>query len=126
MGLSPSDSFSIESIVALRGEAFAQLRELTDRIRLIGDSVETVDAALQIAITDKTVDDRQELITAARNLSALLDTTTQVEFEFASATDLMQETTNELRAARLTFEQQALELPRMISMASGQPPYSPV
>lgn len=57
----------------LKAEAAAEIRAMTDRIRILVDAIEQVDAALMVVMTDRSNDERQHLVTRCRNLSALLN-----------------------------------------------------
>lgn len=69
--MAQSTGFSLESTVRLRAEAFAHVRHHNSMILNIATGIEQLDAALMSA-TERSIDDQQQLINAARRLVSLL------------------------------------------------------
>ena len=69
----PQNNLSLTRITDLRGEAHATIRRRAAEIISIGAAVELLDAALMLNLADRTIDDQQQLVTAARRLAFLLD-----------------------------------------------------
>ncbi len=66
-------SLSLETVAKLRGRAFTEIREHTAVIDGIAIAIADMDAALQTALEERTVDDWQALVSAARNLAQLMN-----------------------------------------------------
>ena len=64
---------SLDRILSLRGEAFARIRMHAAEVATIGNAVESLDTALQVMQADRSSDEMQALVTAARRLAALID-----------------------------------------------------
>lgn len=69
----PDNSLSLARVIALRGEAHAEIRNHAAKIVSISSAVSDVDAALQLSISERSIDESQSLVTAARRLSTRLD-----------------------------------------------------
>ena len=63
---------SLDRILSIRGEAFARIRMHAAEVATIGNAVESLDAAMQILQADRSRDEMQALVTAARRLAGLL------------------------------------------------------
>ena len=68
------NGFSLESISQLRTTAFFGIRSRSAQIAMIAKSLEGLDLVLAQAVATGSVDDRQQLIDAARRLTSLLET----------------------------------------------------
>ena len=68
-----SNTLSLESISNLRSEAHAAIRIHAAEIVSLSSAVSDVDACLRLAIAERSIDEAQALIDAARRLSAMLD-----------------------------------------------------
>ena len=66
--------FSLENIFQLRAEAFAAIRQHAAAIDSLAASLGDLDTAMQRSIDERSIDEQQELLTAARRLAALLET----------------------------------------------------
>ena len=71
--MSQSTGFSLESISLLRSEAHATIRHHAAEIVSLSSSISDVDTALRLTIAERSVDESQAIVTAARRLSTLLD-----------------------------------------------------
>ena len=70
----PNDNtLSLESISRLRSEAHATIRRRATEIVALSSAIADVDAALMLTIAERSVDESQALVDAARRLAALLD-----------------------------------------------------
>ena len=69
----PRNSFSLTSIFYVRGKAFDSIRRHTAAVDAIASELEALDASMQMCITERSVDEQQDLITSARRLASLLD-----------------------------------------------------
>ena len=67
-----SNTLSLESISNLRSEAHAAIRIHAAEIVSLSAGISDVDAAIQLTIAERSVDESQALVDAARRLSALL------------------------------------------------------
>ena len=67
-----SNHLSLESISRLRSEAHATIRFHAAEIISISSAIGEVDTALQLVIAERSIDEQQALIAAARRLAALL------------------------------------------------------
>ena len=67
-----SNHLSLESILRVRGEAFATIRLHSANVAMIATHVEALDVALQTNADSRSIDDQQHLVDAARRLAALL------------------------------------------------------
>ena len=68
-----SNTLSLESISRLRSEAHATIRHRAAEIVSISSAISDVDAALRLTIAERSIDESQALVDAARRLAALLD-----------------------------------------------------
>ncbi len=75
VGTTPTldNSLSLARIIALRGEAHAEIRHHADEIVSLSSAISDVDAAIQLTIAERSVDESQALVDAARRLATLLD-----------------------------------------------------
>ena len=67
------NTLSLESISKLRSEAHATIKHHAAEIISISSAIGEVDAALQLTIAERSIDEQQGLITAAQHLAGLLD-----------------------------------------------------
>ena len=65
--------FSLAEVFQLRGRAFAEISDHAFAIDAIAAALADLDTAMQTAIAEHNIDDRQNLITTARQLAAILD-----------------------------------------------------
>ena len=65
--------FSMAEVFQLRGKAFAAIKRHSAAINGIAAALADVDVAMQTAIAEHSIDDRQALITTARRLAALIE-----------------------------------------------------
>lgn len=65
-------TFSFEDIAALKSDAFDRVHYLTKRISAINDAIAAVDAFLILAMDERSTDDLQAVVGAARILSDVL------------------------------------------------------
>jgi hypothetical protein len=72
-GKMPDNMLSLESISNLRSEAHAAIRVYAAEIISLSAGVSDVDACLRLTIAERSIDESQSLVTAARRLSTLLD-----------------------------------------------------
>ena len=68
-----SNGFSLESTVRIRAEAFAHIRHHAAEIVSLSSAISDVDAALMLSIAERSVDESQHLVDAARRLSTSLE-----------------------------------------------------
>ena len=68
-----SNTLSLESISRLRSEAHASVRHHAAEILSLTSAIGDVDAALRLTIAERSIDESQALVDAARRLAALLD-----------------------------------------------------
>ena len=66
-------TLSLENIVTLRGKASAAIRKHTVAVTSIAAALGDLDFALQRSIDERSIDQEQILVTAARTLAALLE-----------------------------------------------------
>ena len=66
------NGFSLEAISKMKGEAHAEIRHHAAEIIALSDAVSDLDAALRLTIAERSIDESQGLVDAARRLSALL------------------------------------------------------
>lgn len=64
---------SLENVFLLRGKAFAEISEHAFAIDALAAAVADLDTALQTVIAERSIDDWQCLVSAARQLAAILD-----------------------------------------------------
>ena len=67
-----SNTLSLESISRLRSEAHATIRHHAAEITSLSSALTDVDVALVMSIAERSVDESQALIAAARRLSMLI------------------------------------------------------
>ena len=67
-----SNTLSLESISRLRSEAHATIRHHAAEIVSLSSAITDVDAAIQLTIAERSVDESQALVDAARRLATLL------------------------------------------------------
>lgn len=67
------NTLSLESISRLRSVAHATIRHHAAEIISISSAIVEVDAALQLTIAERSIDEMQSLVTAAQHLACLLD-----------------------------------------------------
>ena len=67
------NAFSLKSISQLRSEAHSTIRHHAAEIVSISSAISDVDAALRLTIAERSIDESQHLVDAARRLSTLLD-----------------------------------------------------
>ena len=67
------NTLSLESISRLRSEAHATIRHHAAEIISISSAITDIDAALMLSIAERSIDESQHLVDAARRLAALLD-----------------------------------------------------
>ena len=72
-----SNHLSLESISSLRFEAHATIRHHAAEIVSISSAISDVDAALRLAIAERSIDESQHLVDAARRLASLLESGVQ-------------------------------------------------
>ena len=68
-----SNGFSLDSILRLRSEAHASIRHHAAEIVSLSSAISDVDAALMLTIAERSIDEQQHLVDAARRLASLLD-----------------------------------------------------
>jgi len=68
-----SNTLSLESISSLRSEAHATIRHHAAEIVSLSSAITDVDAAIQLTIAERSVDESQALVDAARRLASLLN-----------------------------------------------------
>ena len=68
-----SNTLSLESISRLRSEAHASVRHHAAEILSLTSAIGDVDAALRLTIAERSIDESQALVDAARRLSALIE-----------------------------------------------------
>ena len=68
-----SNHLSLESISRLRSEAHATIRHHAAEILSLTSAIGDVDAALRLTIAERSIDESQALVTAARRLSTLIE-----------------------------------------------------
>ena len=68
-----SNGFSRESIVRLRSEAHATIRHHAAQIFSLSTVISDVDAAMRLAIAERSIDESQAPVDAARRLAAMLE-----------------------------------------------------
>ena len=71
-GKTPDNSLSLTAILNIRAEAFAHVRHHSAMVLSITNGIEQLDAA-RFANCERSVDEMQALVTAARRLAALLE-----------------------------------------------------
>ena len=71
--LTKSTTLSLTKILAIRGEAFAAIKYHSATLVLIGDAIEQLDSALVANASGRGADQQRAVVTAARSLSALLN-----------------------------------------------------
>ena len=67
------NTLSLESISRLRSEAHATIRHHAAEIVSLSAGLSDVDAAIQLTIAERSVDESQALVDAARRLASLLN-----------------------------------------------------
>ena len=67
-----SNTLSLESISNLRSEAHAAIRVYAAEIISISSAITDIDAALMLSIAERSIDESQHLVDAARRLAELL------------------------------------------------------
>ena len=67
------NTLSLESISRLRSEAHATIRHHAAEIVSLSSAIGDVDAALRLTIAERSIDESQALVDAARRLSTLLN-----------------------------------------------------
>ena len=68
----PDNALSLDRISRLRSEAHAAIRHHAAEIISISSAITDIDAALMLSIAERSIDESQALVDAARRLSALL------------------------------------------------------
>ena len=66
--------FSMAAVFRLRAEASAAIGKKSVEINELAAASGDVDFAMQLSIAERSIDDQQALLTAARRLAALLET----------------------------------------------------
>ena len=64
--------FSLEKVFQLRGQASAKIREHADSIHDIAEACEQLDYVIQNCTSEQSVDNQQDVLTAARRLATLI------------------------------------------------------
>lgn len=64
--------FSLAEVFKLRSKAFSEISEHAFAIDALAAAIADLDVALQTALDERNIDDRQALIASARRLAALL------------------------------------------------------
>ncbi len=67
------NGFSLESVFQLRAKAIAEIRQHTTAIARLAAALADLDAAMTCCIDERSIDEMQNLITAARLLSDAMD-----------------------------------------------------
>ena len=67
------NTLSLESISRLKSEAHATIRHHAAEIVSLSSAVSDVDAALRLAIAERSIDEAQHLVDAARRLAGLIE-----------------------------------------------------
>lgn len=67
------NTLSLTKILALRGEAHAEIRHHAAEIVSLSSAITDVDVALVLNLAERSIDEQQALVTAARRLSTLID-----------------------------------------------------
>ena len=65
--------FSLAEVFQLRGKALAAIRLHTAEIDSLASALIEVDVAAALSIDQRSIDEQQSLVTAARRLSAILE-----------------------------------------------------
>ena len=68
-----SNTLSLESISRLRSEAHATIRHHAAEIVSLSSAITDVDASLRLTIAERSIDESQHLVDAARRLASLLN-----------------------------------------------------
>ena len=71
--MAQSTGFSLDAISKLKGEAHATIRHHAAEIVSLSSAIGDVDAALRLTIAERSIDESQALVDAARRLSKLLE-----------------------------------------------------
>lgn len=69
----PDNALSLDRISQLRSEAHATIRYHAAEIVSLSSAISDVDAALRLTIAERSIDESQALVDAARRLAALLE-----------------------------------------------------
>ena len=69
----PRNSFSLAAIADLRSEAFSAIRQHAAAIDALAAALGDLDFAMQLSIAQRSIDQQQSLLDAARRLASLLD-----------------------------------------------------
>ncbi len=72
-GKTPQNNLDLASVMRLVGEAHATIRHHAAEIISLSMAIGDVDAALRISIAERSIDEMQHLLSAARRLATLLD-----------------------------------------------------
>ena len=67
------NGFSLEAISKMKGEAHATIRHHAAEIVSLSSAISDVDAALRLAIAERSIDEAQHLVDAARRLAGLIE-----------------------------------------------------
>ena len=67
-----SNRFSLENVFQLRAKASAKIREHSDAIHDIAEACEQLDYVIQNCTSEQSVDNQQDVLTAARRLATLI------------------------------------------------------
>ena len=65
--------FSLEKVFQLRGQASAKIREHADSIHDIAAACERLDCAIQNCTAEQNIDNKQDVVDAARRLSDAIE-----------------------------------------------------
>lgn len=68
-----SNTLSLESISRLRSEGHATIKHHAAEIISISSAITDVDAAIQLTIAERSIDESQALVDAARRLAGLIE-----------------------------------------------------
>ena len=71
--MSQSTGFSLDAISKLKGEAHANIRRHAAEILILSSAICDVDAGIQLSIAERSIDESQGLVDAARRLSTLIE-----------------------------------------------------
>lgn len=71
--LDSDNSLSLTRILAMRGEGHAEIRHLSAEIISLSSAITDVDVALVLNLAERSIDEQQALIAAARRLASLID-----------------------------------------------------
>ena len=72
-GKTPQDNLDLAKIMRLVGEGHATIRHHGAEIINLSSAITDIDAAMRLTIAERSIDEQQSLVVAARRLAVLLD-----------------------------------------------------